>query len=283
MIGGVDLLRHLTYFAAVAEHRHFGDAAISLGITQPPLSQGIQRLERQWGVRLFERNARTVQITDVGAALLSGTHEILQQVDDLTDLATIWTSPRRVRLGLASDLDAAIVQLVHTLVKEDLQIDPTIGGTVDLIERLKDGELDAVQICHPAVVDGVWAGPVTVLPTRLIGSAPGTEPIVLSALALPFVVAPRRDHPPLHDQFIDALRRHGHDGSVIEAATPLERDAIVAAGGGVRLTLDPNLGRPILDQPLPMRIRTVLPVESHRRPEIDYAAVLKAIDEALPR
>lgn len=279
----MDLLRHLSYFAAVAEHRHFGDAAASLGITQPPLSQGIQRLERQWGVRLFERNARKVQITDVGVALLAGTHEVLRQADDLGDLASIWTSPRRVRLGLAGDLDGVVVKLVRALVAEGLHVDPTIGGTVDLIERLKDGELDAVVVCHPTVVDGVWAGPVTVMQTCLIGSAPATGTIALSTVGLPFVVAPRRDHPSVHDQFIDALRRHGHDGSVIEAASALERDAIVAAGGGVRLTLDPTIGRPILEQPLPIRVRTVLPVESNRRPEVDYDKVLRAIDEGLPR
>src|ERR1700739_811895 len=60
--------RLLEQFLAVADERNIGRAAQRLSMTQPPLTQAIQRLERAMGVKLFDRTARGVELTAAGRA-----------------------------------------------------------------------------------------------------------------------------------------------------------------------------------------------------------------------
>jgi LysR family hydrogen peroxide-inducible transcriptional activator len=53
-------LRDLQYVVAVADHGHFGRAAAACNISQPTLSGQILKVEEELGVRIFEREGRTV-------------------------------------------------------------------------------------------------------------------------------------------------------------------------------------------------------------------------------
>ena len=74
-------LRQLRYFVTLAEELHFGHAATREHIVQSALSQQLQRLERELGVRLLERTTHHVRLTQAGAAFLVEARQILAQVD----------------------------------------------------------------------------------------------------------------------------------------------------------------------------------------------------------
>ena len=61
-------LRHLRYFVAVATHLSFSRAAEHLHLAQQSLSQQISALERDLGVRLFDRDSRGTRLTGLTRA-----------------------------------------------------------------------------------------------------------------------------------------------------------------------------------------------------------------------
>lgn len=85
-------LRHLRCFVAVAEERNFSRAAARLNMSQPPLSRQIQELEAQFGIALFKRSTRSVELTPAGRALLPKARSILFESSSATDELKRWAS-----------------------------------------------------------------------------------------------------------------------------------------------------------------------------------------------
>lgn len=256
-------------------------------MTQPPLSQGLQRLERQLGVRLFERDARGVRISPAGEQLLPRALELITAADDLIEEAALVSEIPALRLGLAADLEELVPTIATTAAAfartTGFVLQPVVSGSVELIDRLRAGQLDIAVVRHPGVTDGARPGPVLSVPTTLTDAlAPddGRE-ARLGTVDRPVVVPPRHWQPAAHDQLVDTLRRAGHSGEVVEESDLLARRTLVATGRAVALTVAPGIGAHVVDGPWPLRLRVALPVPSARRAALDHDDVADVLTAAL--
>jgi LysR family transcriptional regulator, benzoate and cis,cis-muconate-responsive activator of ben and cat genes len=95
-------LRHLRYFVAVAEELSFRRAAHRLHVSHPALSQQVHDLENGLGLKLFERNSRRVELTEVGRAFLIGTRRAIAAVKEAVTQAQEAAKGDRGRLVIGS-------------------------------------------------------------------------------------------------------------------------------------------------------------------------------------
>jgi DNA-binding transcriptional LysR family regulator len=135
-------------YVVVAEELHFGRAAERLLIAGPSLSQQIKALERDLGVRLFDRDRRSVALTPAGEALLPHARALLEQADDLRSRAARIAGSEPVRLGyvnwLPQDLAARTAHVAR------LHVDAWIEPSHVQASRVADGSLDLAVCWVPA-------------------------------------------------------------------------------------------------------------------------------------
>lgn len=137
-------------FLAVAHQLHFGRAATSLNIAQPPLSRQIRQLERQIGARLFDRSTRHVALTPAGEALIESAEELVKVSEQAPERVreALEGETGRVRLGYSG---ASINRKVGELTRRVRAARP--GVTLELyssqfshlgLDRVREGSLDVV-------------------------------------------------------------------------------------------------------------------------------------------
>ncbi|AWI82681.1 LysR family transcriptional regulator [Alloyangia pacifica] len=141
------MIAKLEMFIALAREKHFGRAALSLGITQPTLSTGIRQLEEQLGVKLVQRGSRFGGLTPEGQRALVWARQIVGDTRRLRD------EMRASREGLAGHLRLAVIPTAltwaSTLTARFIERHPRVTFTVlsrasaEILSMLDDLEIDA--------------------------------------------------------------------------------------------------------------------------------------------
>lgn len=237
-------LRHLRYFAAVAETCHFGQAAAQLHIAQPALSQAIRQLESELDVTLFTRTTRQVSLTPAGEFLRTEAARVLAAVDDSVRGVRRIGAGRHglVRLGLTGTASFSHLPGIARVVKREL---PEVALEIhaDLLtpaqcERLQSGALDLGVLRPPATGEGLTLRTLEVEPLALaipLDHRLAVEPVVALAdlRTEPFVAYSARDSA-VNEAVLRSCREAGFvPRREHEAPSTAVLLALVAAGLGV--------------------------------------------------
>lgn len=141
--------RDLEYLVSVAKHLHFGMAAKECHVSQPALSTQIKKLEDRFGVVLFERSNRKVQVTAAGRALAERARALLEQARQLEkDLPKqAGALEGNVSIGAIASLGPFLIPLILPKLRKAFPKAKFYfreGLTDELLKALKAGEIDFV-------------------------------------------------------------------------------------------------------------------------------------------
>jgi len=223
-------LRALRYFVTVADELHFGRAAERLHIAQPAVSRQIAGLERELGVRLFDRSPRRVRLTEAGHRVLDVAREALAAADRVRIAARERAGVMRIGTG-TGQFAARLERGIDALREKAPAFDVVL---VDLpltarLNALRQGEIDL------ALARGVRSAPgVRVLPSWIESlfavvsarhAAAGHAAVGVAELAAG-PLRTSRDHDP---SVVTALRDAGLQGRPAHRTATVQ-DTIVEVG-----------------------------------------------------
>lgn len=140
--------RLLRPFVALADELHFGRAAARLHVSQPALSQQIARLERQLGVRLFERTRAHVELTAAGAAMLPSARVAVDAAAASEEAAR--GEGGELRLGLSPGAHYVAQPLLAEFARRrpDVRVRASQDSSGALAEQVSTGRLElALGFC----------------------------------------------------------------------------------------------------------------------------------------
>lgn len=162
-------IRQLEAFRAIAEELHFGRAAQKLFLSQPSISQLLQKLEAELGVLLVFRNSRLVRLTPAGAVFFAETERVFAAVDRAVLRTRHAAEAGRGALRIATNYPASrllLLPLLERLRADDSGISTTLRemGSPGQIEALLRGELDIGLVYGPVDATGIESAHLLDLP-----------------------------------------------------------------------------------------------------------------------
>ncbi|MEP6720961.1 MAG: LysR family transcriptional regulator [Variovorax sp.] len=236
--------RQMRCVIAIADSGSLTRAAEQLGLAQPALTQTINRLEAELGVKLFVRSRRGAAMTDAGLAIVDDLRASLAHGDAAADRARALGAGRagRLTIGFVTHAVYAVLPLaLRRLHAEHPQVDVVLRemSNAEQVEALEGGRID-IALLHPPVSVNARVHELRLGEEPMIAALPSSHPraadgqVSLAEVAQHGLIwFPERQMPALRNRMLGAIRSAGHEVRVIqEANRTLTVLACVAAGLG---------------------------------------------------
>jgi LysR family transcriptional regulator, hydrogen peroxide-inducible genes activator len=241
----VDLkLKDLRYLVAVADTRHFGQAAARCFVSQPTLSAQLKKLEESLGVQLVERHPRNIALTDAGEQVVARARRIIQASEEIVTLTEHSRDPLagKLRVAMLPTIGPYLLPLVAQRIRKKLpRIDLLLYEyqTGPMLEHLQNGDIDVGVLALPVPSEGLSARAlydepfVVALPEQ--HALANRKSLKVTDLAGETLLLLEDGHC-LRDQALDVCARTNVHEKQDFRATSLETlRQMVASGGGLTL------------------------------------------------
>lgn len=140
-------LRHLEALSAVSASRNFTRAAETLHLSQPALTVQIRQLEEALGVKLLDRNTRSVKLTRIGEQITPMIRRLLREIEAVVTNAQELASGQRGVVSVAA-LPSVCSTVLPRIIADFRAQYPGIsvllrdGVAQRVMEKVKSGEAD---------------------------------------------------------------------------------------------------------------------------------------------
>ena len=148
-------LLQLQYFKTLAHVLHYTQAAAQLHIAQPSLSYSIKELEKELGIKLFEKDSRHIRLTIYGEQFLSYVERALSMLDEGVNVLQQMADHAQqiVRLGYFHSISASLIPSImlgfyDQSANQNIRFQFEEATSFDLYQQLKKGELDLAFCLH---------------------------------------------------------------------------------------------------------------------------------------
>ncbi|CAD5377959.1 LysR family transcriptional regulator [Pseudomonas sp. OF001] len=282
----------LKAFHAVAVHGGFTRAAERLFLSQPAISDQVRKLEELYGVQLFHRTKRSVQLSELGERLLAITQRLFAAEGEAEELLSSSRALRSGQLTLAVDSPVHVLPYIARFNARypGIRISLVTGNTDEALGRLFDYRADLAVLGRPVedarlLCQTLSSGPLVAFVARSHPWAQRHDIVLADLDDLPMVL---REQGSMTRQLLEEEMQQA--GLRLRPAIEVEgREAVrelVLAGMGVGVVSAAELGEhpqvhalPIRDCRRQMTETLVCLREQRTRRIID--TFLQMVDEAL--